>query len=296
MSVSVTSQQELDALISLLDDNDTEVVDIVEKKLKSLGKEYISALENSLHECHNFIVQTKIEEIIVDINSIDLKEALQTWIANDSGLLEAAYVISRFENNTQIEIKHFNLKVERITRSIWLEMTNYLTPLERIKVIENILYKVYNLKGSKSNYTKVDNFLITDVIEKLSGNGITNSILYIILAQMLDLPVRGFKYNDTIILAWYSHEFLFDYEHNQKTNNFNNIKIFIDPLSGKGFSHLDMQYLLTVNETGFNDNIFKPLNNKEIIEILLIEYSKCFTQHFHHKYTTLNRIISELFY
>ena len=42
-------------------------------------------------------------------------------------------------------------QLEKIRRNIWLEVNNYLTPLEQANVLRNILYHFYQIKGVEVN-------------------------------------------------------------------------------------------------------------------------------------------------
>ncbi len=67
-------------------------------------------------------------------------------------------------------------EIEKLRRNIWLELNNYLTPLEQVNVLTSIIYGYYNLKGTEVGYQHPEEFLIHKLIETKRGNAIINGI------------------------------------------------------------------------------------------------------------------------
>ena len=72
-------ESEIKALISLLDDDDTQVVSHVEEKILSLGKEVIPFLEKEWETSFNPALQSRIEDIIHVLQYDLLKSRLLDW-------------------------------------------------------------------------------------------------------------------------------------------------------------------------------------------------------------------------
>ena len=71
--------KEIKALISLLDDDDKQVVSHVEEKILSLGKEVIPYLEKEWETSFNPSLQSRIEEIIHTLQYDLLRARLLEW-------------------------------------------------------------------------------------------------------------------------------------------------------------------------------------------------------------------------
>src|ERR1700745_218129 len=98
-------------------------------------------------------------------------------------------------------------EIEKIRRNVWLELNSYLTPLEQAHVISSILYNYYSLKGSEVAYINVDDFLIHKVLQTKKGNAFSNGILYLILGELLDIPVRAINITRQFVLAFFSRDY-----------------------------------------------------------------------------------------
>ena len=72
---------ELKALVSLLDDEDAQIVSHVEEKILSLGTTIIPFLEEEWESNFNPTVQRRIEEIIHTLQYELLKERIHQWYA-----------------------------------------------------------------------------------------------------------------------------------------------------------------------------------------------------------------------
>jgi hypothetical protein len=270
------SSREINALLNLVDDPDEEVYITVEKRLMSYGSPVIPHLENLWENTLSEAVQERIEMIIHRIHYTDLKNELLQWYAGDRELLHGALLVAKYQYPELQTIKALQ-EIEKMRRNLWLEMNNFITPIEQVKIFESILYNYYKLQGSEVNYTKRDDFAIHKVIERKKGNAITNGILYVVLAGLLDLPVKVIRIPKQFILGYFSMPALFNQSYEQG-NAAEKILFFIDPNSGIAFSHKDVeQYFKRINVPPVN-SYYKPLSNAGIIKTLLEEFAKCFNE------------------
>src|ERR1051325_9902820 len=89
---------EIDALIQLLDDSDTEIYGHIESRLIDLGKEVIPMLENAWSKSLDALLQQRIENIIHKIQLTSLKNELKLWIENGSvDLIKGAMIVARYQ-------------------------------------------------------------------------------------------------------------------------------------------------------------------------------------------------------
>jgi regulator of sirC expression with transglutaminase-like and TPR domain len=111
------------------------------------------------------------------------------------------------------------------------------------------------------------------VIETKRGNTIVNGIVYLLLSELLDIPVKAINIPRQFVLA-YIKPGLADEENNKAA--IDRIEFFIDPMSGQVFTHKDvMNYFNRIAITP-SDIHFKPSNHIRIMQSLLEEFSKCF--------------------
>lgn len=268
----MNENKEISALFHLIDDPDEEVYTTVSSRIISFGKEIIPNLENLWESTNSEDVQERIETIIHKLHFRDLTEDFVNWKKSGCDLLTGALLTARYHYPELQEIQA-KQEIEKIRRNIWLELNNYLTPLEQINVITSILYNYYKQKGVEISYSQPEDFLITKTVETKKGNAISNGILYLVLCNLLDIPVRATSIPRQFILAYFDSQYEFK---NPAGHMSEKINFFIDPLNGHIYSHKDVEnYFKRISVTA-SPSYFRQLNNQQIIRFLLEELSKCF--------------------
>lgn len=274
----MVENKEISALFNLMDDPDEEVFSSVTNRLISLGRAVIPNLENLWESSPDQVVQSRVEMIIHELNFRDLKKELSNWKTQNGTLLQGALLLSKY-GNPDVEFRSVYQEIERLRRNIWLELNSYLTPLEQVNVISGILFSYFNLKGSEINYENPSEFNFQITVEDKKGNPITNGILYLVICEMLDIPVRAISIPQQFILGYFSgqdvHSFLMQ-EDDEDTSGNGKIIFYIDPINGQVYSQKDVENYL--NRIGINaeTNYFAPLNAAKILQHLILEWAKCF--------------------
>ena len=110
------------------------------------------------------------------------------------------------------------------------------------------------------------------VLECKRGNTITNGILYLVLSQLLDIPVKAINIPKQFVLAYFRS----DYSLDPKQSPQQQIEFYIDPLSGQVFTHKDVENYFKRISVPPVPSYFKAVDQKSIIQTLLEEFSKCF--------------------
>jgi regulator of sirC expression with transglutaminase-like and TPR domain len=268
------NSREIKALLNLIDDPDLEVFNTVENRLRSYGAPVIPHLENLWEQTISEEVQERIEMIIHGIHFRDLTNEFINWKKNGSELLYGALLVAKYQYPELQTISALE-EIEKIRRNIWLEMNSYMTPLEQVKIVESILYNYYKMQGGEIAYNKPNEFMIHKVIESKKGNAITNGILYIILSELLDLPVKVIQLPQQFVLGWFSHQALYEYQQ-PLSNPESQIKFYIDPNSGVAFSHNEVSLYLKRIKINSENSFFQPMTNHQIIQLLLQQFALCF--------------------
>lgn len=264
--------KEISALFNLIDDPDEEVFGSVSTRIVGFGKTIIPNLEHLWETTPDEQIQERIELLIHRLHYTDLAEDFRQWnISGHHDLLVGSLLVSKFQF-PDLTTSPVLLEVEKIRRNVWLELNNYLTPLEQIRIVTGILYSYYSLKGAEVNYADVNEFLIHKVLESKKGNQLSNGILYLILCELLDIPVKAIGVPRQFVLAYFKP----GYSSEKSDQYLNQIEFFIDPSSGMVFTHKDIEHYFKRISVPPVQSYFKPLSNKRVIQHLLEETSRCF--------------------
>jgi regulator of sirC expression with transglutaminase-like and TPR domain len=264
--------REIKALLLLIDDPDEEVFNVVSGKIMGYGTGIIPNLENLWENTTQEDTQDRIEMLIHRLHFHDLQEEFINWKKSPyQDLLSACVLVARFQYPDLVSTSIMQ-EMEKLRRNIWLELNSYLTPLEQVNVISSILYNYYGLKGMEVGYQHPEEFLVNKVLECKRGNTISNGILYLVLSQLLDIPVKAINIPKQFVLAYFKT----DYSLDPKQSPQQQIEFYIDPLSGQVFTHKDVENYFKRISVPPVASYFKAVDQKRIVQTLLEEFSKCF--------------------
>ena len=264
-------KQELTALLSLLDDPDKDVFSQVRQKLLSLGTQAIPALESMWEQSFDTNIQTKVENIIHVIQLNNTVQALREWASSpEQNLLAGALLIAKYQY-PDLNTDKVRRTIQQIRQDIWLELNDKLTALEQVKIINHILFDVHLLSGNTQNYHAPQNSYINNVLESKKGNPLSLSLVYLIVAQDLKIPIFGVNLPEHFVLCYKDvHQLMSVRTKRDEEMIAKGILFYINPFSkgavfGKG--QLDI-YLKKMNLKIQQDH-YQPCTNLEMIKRLL---------------------------
>ena len=286
-------QKELNALISLLDDPDEEVYNHIQERLLSLGYEVIPMLEDAWEQAFDTLIQNRIENIIQKIQFEKIAHQLKDWAKYDTDdLLAGVLLVARYQY-PDLDEQKVRKHIEQIKQDVWLELNNNLTALEKVRVINHIIFDVHNFSGNTTNYHAPQNSYINNVLESKKGNPLSLSIVYAIVAQGLDIPIFGVNLPEHFVLAYKDEHNLLPAFVNEPTNN---VLFYINPFSkGSVFSRKEIDAFLKQLKVSPNDSHYEPCSNfvivKRLIANLMNSYEKL---GYPHKVEELRQLLNTL--
>lgn len=262
------NKKEINALISLLDDPDEGVFNQVSMKILSLGQEIIPVLEDAWEYSFDTLIQNRIENIIHQIQFDLIRDSLKEWVhPEQQSLLEGALLIAKYQY-PDIDIAKIKKQIDQIRQDVWLELNENLTALEKVKIINHILFDVHNFSGNTSNYHAPQNSYINNVLESKKGNPLLLSIIYTIIAQSLDIPIYGVNLPIHFILCYVDVEKVS--VSLKKENEGSDILFYINPFSkGSVFGQKEIDAFLKQLKLEPQPLFYEPCSNLEIIRRLL---------------------------
>jgi regulator of sirC expression with transglutaminase-like and TPR domain len=254
------TDNELNALINLLEDPDEDVFTTVKDQILSMGSDVIPALEQVWENTFNNILQSRIEDVIHTIQMEQVKAELLLWVeTGGNDLLAGTLLISRYQY-PDLDTEYVRKQIDLIKRDVWLEINPNLTAYEKVKVINHILFDVYNFSGNTSNYHAPQNSFINNVLESKRGNPLLLSIVYSVIAQGLNIPIYGVNLPEHFILA-YRDEYSIQQEGQEEA-----ILFYINPFSrGAVFSRREIDTFLKQLKLEPNRIFYESCPNIDIV-------------------------------
>jgi len=202
-------ESELKALISLLDDDDSEVSSHVEEQIISIGSDIIPFLEDHWEQSFDPRVQSRIEDIIHSLQYELLKNRLQIWAeSEDQDLLEGMWLVATYLY-PDLELNQLRRNLEQIYYDAWTEFKDDLSPTDQIKILNGVLFSKLKFKANTKNFHSPSNSMINMVMESKKGNPISLCTIYMLIAQKLSMPVYGVNLPNMFILCYKTDEVTF---------------------------------------------------------------------------------------
>lgn len=260
-------ENELSALINLLDDPDEEVYRHVTDKLIALGTTIIPSLEDAWGKTFDPNLHFRLEELIHIIQFETLLKDLRRWTKKrQDNLLEAAILISRYQY-PDLSVSKVNAQIEKISKEIWLEMNYNLTPLEQVNVFNHVLYQLNGFGGNTSNIHDPQNAYLNIMLETKKGNPVSLAVLYLILADKIKMPVYGINLPQHFVLSF--HKDLIDRDESEQKLK-SSVLFYINPFNkGIIFSRDDITLFLKKLNLTPKGSHYLPCDNRDIILALI---------------------------
>ena len=239
------------------------------------GIEAIPYLESAWDNSFDNDIQQRIEEIIHSIQIYGLSTDLKLWKENSSSdLLKGFYLAARFQYPDLI-LDELREKVDKIERDIWLELNSNLTALEKIKVVNHILFDIHRFTGNKTNIDAPQNLFINNLLETKRGNHLSLGILYIILSQKLGMPVFGVNLPQHFILAYVD----ISEELSPVKEDAGEVLFYLNPFNkGAVFTQREIELFVKHLKIKPNPEFFKPCDNltilKRLFDNIIYSYQK----------------------
>lgn len=233
------------ALISLLDDPDKTVWESAFNELSNIDYSEIFELYDFLEEGLESSEQhDRLQTCIEKIRFQHIGKQLLDWKQNSpDNLLQAMALICQLRY-PEVTEEYLHEKLEALRLDAWLEFHYDLTSFEKVRILNYILFQLHGFRGDEENFMHHDNSFINKVLENKKGNPISLSIVYMLVAQRLNVPIYGINLPKHFIMAYVENT------EPENLENFNDkqaigseaegeIKFYINAYNGGGVFNLD---------------------------------------------------------
>lgn len=258
--------QKLDALISLMDDPDEKVFTQIREELYNFGISAVSRLEKAWENSFDPLVQDRLEDVIHNLQYKNLFTELRNWyLTGGEDLLQGFILISksRYPDLNEAEITH---QIGQLTQDVWLELNKDLTALAKIRVLNHILFDVHGFDGNLEKIGSPSNNYINTVLETRKGNPLSLSIIYLLVAQSLKIPLFGINLPQHFIVGYADEKKI----GNETIVDKERIRFYVNAFrQGKIFSRADIEAFLKQMNIKQDKSFFLPCDNITILKRLI---------------------------
>ena len=285
--------EKLHALISLLDDPDRTVFEMVEKEILAEDPVIIDQLEQIWETSLDELIQNRIENLIQQIQFNDTQKKIRNWAnEQDVDLFEGCFLLARYQY-PDLKLKKIKNKLRSISSDVWLEISNKLTSLEKITVLNHIFYDVNKFSINLKNVLSPQNCYLNQVLETKKGNTISIAILYALIARELGFPIHFIDFPKNPLLAYIDGE-VAKKAHGE--NYESDVLFYINP-SNKGaiIGRKDLERFIKRNDQVEQDSMYEPCEDRAIVKKLLESLIESYESlGYQNKVEDLSRIVNML--
>jgi regulator of sirC expression with transglutaminase-like and TPR domain len=255
------------ALIALLDDPDKAVYEMVEKEFLEQDPVIIGQLEKIWETSFDELQQSRIENLIQQIQFRETSRKIKNW-SNQShvDLFEGFFLISQYQY-PELKLKDIKSKIRKIRNDVWLEISNKLTSIEKITILNHIFYDVNKFSINLSNLQSPQNCYLNQILDTKKGNPVSIAILYMLIARELDFPVQLIDFPRNPLLAYVDADMA---RKAHGADYHSPVLFYINPSNrGAIIGRKEIEFFLKRNEQVSEDIFEKHCEDRMIIKKLL---------------------------
>jgi regulator of sirC expression with transglutaminase-like and TPR domain len=260
--------------MSLLDEPDEGIFQAIRDRIFAHGMEAVPVLESAWENAFDPLIQHRIEELVHHIQFEGLKHDMGEWAQfGHHDLLQGALLVARY-HYPDLDEEAIIKKIGLYSQDVWLELNQNLTGLEKIKVINHILFDIHKLGGNVTNINSADNFYINNLLDSRKGSSLLLGIIYISISQSLKIPIYGVDLPRHFVLA-YTDEILLS----PRDIPEGDVLFYINPFNkGAVFTKNEIELFIKQLKLERKEEYFKPCDNKTIIRRLISELISIYDQ------------------
>lgn len=184
--------QQFKAIFTLLSDRDEKTVDLVRQTLIDLGPEAVPSLERAQEAAVPFI-RRQLQTMVEEIRQNDLESRFRDYAGREEAemdLEEGALFIARF-CYPDLNPAACRDELDRLSDEIASRLIRKTRPEEIVHQINRFLFLEHGFRGNTLNYYDPDNSYLNRVLERRTGIPISLSVVYLLIAKRLELPIVG---------------------------------------------------------------------------------------------------------
>lgn len=267
----IITPNEVKSILSLFDDPDDKVFESLKTQILANPEVFYDEIM-SFWDTEDKKLNARADSLIYEMHLSLCMKNLEKWKRSDQDdLLKGILIIeSYFDIFNNMDDVRFN--IDNLAEKVWLEINENLTSLEKIKMINYVLFKDYKFKIIPDK--GVNDFgrltTLSYIVDFKEIPSFSCAVLYYIIAQKLNIEIKftDLQINNHPFLAHtdkYISEIVLDNKDNQ-------VVFYIVPgLNGEVWSHRQAKEYISTNKV---DNLYlsdiEMLSNIEIVKEYLV--------------------------
>ncbi len=240
------TEREIQAILTLLSDEDQEVVRAVRKKLADMNRETVVGIHAAAGS--HIRAQQEIAKLLdrMDAPSLD-KQFEDLSLSPEIDLEAGTFLIAKFGYPEVLPDPYVDL-LDEMAADLSPHVSKNDHPIHTIRELNAYLFDEKGFKGGAVR--SPENSFINRVLDRRVGIPITLSAVYLFLSRRLGLPVAGIGMPGHFIVK-YCHA---------------DLEFFVDPFNrGEVITRKECQEIVTRLGNTFDNSCLEPTPNRDIL-------------------------------
>ncbi len=243
-------QNQLDLLIDDLKTEELASQQTVQKlqDFPPESREYLNQLAEDLEQR-----ATEIRRLNRRVHEANIQNLIEEELKRDRpGIAQLALLLSKYDNPV-IGVEDYLIQIDEMAEEIQKMIGDQkLSEIESREVMDRYLFEENGFHGSRTNYYHKSNSYLNEVIDDREGLPISLSVLYLALAEKLELDVRGVGLPGHFIVRQYVND-----EPDKMIDVFDRGRVLglVDVMT-----RVELQL-----HSAWNDTYLKPQSSREIL-------------------------------
>ena len=265
------------ALVNLLDDPDEIIYNDIRCRLIDIGPQCIPFIERICFEDNlGNLFKERANKLIHQIKFKKILNLHENWLKQPFNLIDGVLDIDQYFF-PDITVNFIKREINEMTEDVKKNIYNNMSPIEKVKIINDVIFENYRVRGDKKDYHNPKNSSFGSLIKNKKGNPLTISILYVEIARKLGIPIKGINLPNHFVVGYLKKnedelQTISDYEKSD-------VIFYINPFSqGVILNHSDIEDFIKEINIDIKDYYFTPCKfsdiTKRILTNLAYSYSR----------------------
>lgn len=238
----------IELLIRLLGEEESHF-EIIRQKLIEIGAPALPALERSVRE-GSPLISERAGQVMESIRLEMLDREWERYAEKESGSLEeGVFLLARFAY-PELDPQRYQAQLNQMADILRSRIQSRSSPTEVIGALNDYLFNELHFSGNRENYYVPENSYINRVLETKRGIPISLSVVMLLVAERLNLPLYGIGMPGHFLIAWSDGQ----------------TEIFIDPFNeGRVMIREEIESALSEDESELLDQYLQKVSTRQIL-------------------------------
>jgi regulator of sirC expression with transglutaminase-like and TPR domain len=188
--VAPLDEKALRSLVTLLEEEDPASLALVRRKILGVGAAIMPYLDE-LRRAATPQMAVRLDSVAAELRFQDLRrEFVRLALAKTPDLEEGALLISRF-GFADVDPKVYRAWLDKVAAAVETDIPTDAGIGESVRRLSNHVFQSLGFAGNETRYYDADNSYLSRVIDTRRGIPVTLTVLMLLLARRLKLPLYG---------------------------------------------------------------------------------------------------------